>query len=71
MYYGRYSGYGAPFRTSTKLMAEVCPNFLPGCILIDVRWRDRLWTCWEWDAGTGAENPRSLDAEKKIDAIFN
>ncbi|HEY9764970.1 MAG TPA: metallophosphoesterase, partial [Chroococcales cyanobacterium] len=53
MYYGRYSGFGAPYKKTTNLVSDVCPSFQPGCMLIDVNWRERFWTSWEWDAKMG------------------
>lgn len=66
MYYGRYSGYGAP-DGNAKSIPLGNPDFLPGCMILDMDLAARCWTCWEWDAKLGDSAPRNLDTAEKID----
>ncbi|HEY9766570.1 MAG TPA: hypothetical protein V6C82_09390, partial [Chroococcales cyanobacterium] len=64
LYYGRYSGYGAP-DGSGNAIGPKNPDFPPGCNVIDLNLRDRLWTCWHWNEKLS--DLKSLDAEPKVD----
>lgn len=65
LYYGRYSGYGAP-DNALQPITNSHPNFHPGCLMMDVDLGDRQWTAWEWDPLLGGSDARSLDILEKI-----
>lgn len=60
LYYGRYSGYGAPDGSGDPIKN---PAFPPGCSFVDLDLSKLSWSCWYWY--DGLSEPKSIDAERK------